>query len=184
VNVESKEHSSNGWTHSPNKPENFKQTFSARKLMVTDFRDRKRVMVVEFMQQRTTVTTEVYCETLKKLHMAIQNKRRGMLTSGLVLIHDNERPHTAAGTRALRDHFNLESFGHPLYSPDLAPSDYHLFTYQKNLLESQRFNNNEEFTEGVKTWLSSQAADFFDTGIQKLIPRYKSLNSGDDDVEK
>jgi hypothetical protein len=24
--------------------------------------------------------------------------------------------------------------------------------------------------EGVETWLSSQAADFFDTGIQKLIP--------------
>jgi hypothetical protein len=24
-----------------------------------------------------------------------------------------------------------------------------------------------------KTWLSSQAADFFDTGIQKLIPQYE-----------
>jgi hypothetical protein len=24
--------------------------------------------------------------------------------------------------------------------------------------------------EGVKTWLSSQAADFFDTGIQNLFP--------------
>jgi hypothetical protein len=24
--------------------------------------------------------------------------------------------------------------------------------------------------EGVKMWLSSQAAEFFDTGIQKLIP--------------
>jgi hypothetical protein len=34
--------------------------------------------------------------------------------------------------------------------------------------------------EGVKTWLSSQAADFFNTGIQELIPRYKCLNSGGD----
>jgi hypothetical protein len=33
--------------------------------------------------------------------------------------------------------------------------------------------------EGVKTWLSSMAADLFDTGIQKLIPWYdKCLNSG------
>jgi hypothetical protein len=39
--------------------------------------------------------------------------------------------------------------------------------------------------EGVKTWMSSQAAVFFDTGIQKLIPRYyKPLNSGSDYVEK
>jgi hypothetical protein len=51
-------------------------------------------------------------------------------------------------------------------------------------LVSQRFNNNEELMECVNTWLSSQAADFFDTGIQKLIPRYKCLNSGSDYVEK
>jgi hypothetical protein len=54
---------------------------------------------------------------------------------------------------------------HPPYSPDLDPSDYHLFTYLKNWLGSQSLNNNVELVEG-----SSQAADFFDTGIQKLIP--------------
>jgi hypothetical protein len=35
---------------------------------------------------------------------------------------------------------------------------------------SQLFNNNGELMEGVKMWLSSMAAEFFDTGIQKLIP--------------
>jgi hypothetical protein len=73
-------------------------------------------------------------------------------------------------------------FDHPPYSPDLAPSDYHLFTYLKNWLRSQRFNNNEEFMEGVKTWLSSQAADLFD--IRKLISRYKCLHSDGDYFEK
>jgi histone-lysine N-methyltransferase SETMAR len=68
------------------------------------------------------------------------------------------------------EHFNWVLFDHPPYSPDIAPSDYYLFTYLKNWLGSQRFNNNEELAEGVKTWLSSQAAGFFDTGIQKLIP--------------
>jgi hypothetical protein len=38
--------------------------------------------------------------------------------------------------------------------------------------------------EGVKTWLISQDADFSDTGIQNLFPRYKCLSSGDDCVEK
>jgi hypothetical protein len=47
------------------------------------------------------------------------------------------------------------------------------------------FNNNEELMEGVKTWLSSMAAGFSETGIRKLIPRYdKCLNSGSDYVEK
>jgi hypothetical protein len=39
--------------------------------------------------------------------------------------------------------------------------------------------------EGVKMWLSSQAADFFDAGIQKFIPQYdKCFNSSDDYIEK
>jgi hypothetical protein len=108
-----------------------------------------------------------------------------MLTYGVVL-HDNARTHIAARARALLDLFNWELFDHSSYSPDLAPSDYHLFTRTclKNWLESQRFSNNEELMEVVKTWLSSQAADFFDTGVQMHIPRYKCLNSGDDCVEK
>jgi hypothetical protein len=60
--------------------------------------------------------------------------------------------------------FSWELFGHPPYNPDLSPSDYHLFTYMKNWSRSQRFNSNEELMEGVKTWLSSQAADFFNKG--------------------
>jgi hypothetical protein len=52
-------------------------------------------------------------------------------------------------------------------------------------LRSQRFNNDEELMEGLNRWLSSQVADFFDKGIQKLIPQYdKHLNSSSDYVEK
>jgi hypothetical protein len=49
----------------------------------------------------------------------------------------------------------------------------------------QSFNSNEEVMEGAKICLSSQVPDFFDTGIQKLIPPYdKCLISGGDYVEK
>jgi hypothetical protein len=86
----------------------------------------------------------------------------------------------------LLEHSNWELFDNPPHSPDRTPSDYHLFTWLKNWLGSQHFNNNEELMEGARAWLSSRAADFFDTGIlvQKLIPRYKCLNSGDDYVQK
>jgi hypothetical protein len=102
----------------------------------------------------------------------IQNKRYGMLTFSvlIVLLHDSMHPHTVARARALRERFNWELFGHPSHSPDLTLSDYHLFTYLKNCLGSQCSNNNEELMEDVKTWLNSQASDFFDTGIQNLFP--------------
>jgi hypothetical protein len=45
--------------------------------------------------------------------------------------------------------------------------------------------HNEESMEGVKTWLNSQAANFFHTVIQLLIPRYEKCHSlGGDYVEK
>jgi transposase len=77
-----------------------------------------------------------------------------MVTSGVVLLHDNACPHTVARTRGLLEHFNWELFDHPSYSPDLASCDYSLFTCLKNWLRSQRFNNNEELIEGVKPQLS------------------------------
>jgi histone-lysine N-methyltransferase SETMAR len=129
------------------------------------------VVTVEVMQQGITTMPEVYYETLIKLLGANKKKRCGMLTYGVVLLHDNAHPHasTADRTRALLEHFNWELSDHPPYSPNLAPSDYPLFTYLKNWLGSQRFSKNEELKEGVRTWLRSQAADFFDTGIQKVI---------------
>jgi hypothetical protein len=79
-----------------------------------------------------------------------------MLTYGVlvVLLHDNARPHTAARTRPLLEHFNWELFDHIPYSTGLAPSDYHLLTYLINWLRSWRFNNNVKSMEGVKMWLS------------------------------
>jgi transposase len=131
--------------------------------------------MVAFMQQETTITSEVFCETPKEPRMAIENQRRGLL------LHDNVRQHIAARTRALLEHFNCDLFDHPPYSPDLAPSHYHL----KNWFGSQRFNNNEEAMEGVETRIRSQAADFFAVGTQKLISQEdKCLNSGGDYVHK
>jgi transposase len=121
----------------------------------------------------------------KKLRRAIQNKSRGMQTSGVVLLHDNARPHarTAARTRALLEHFNWELFVHPPHSPDFSPSDYRLLIYLKNWLRSQRFNNNEEFIEGVKTWLRLQTSltqaykSLFPGNIRASIPAVTTLRS-------
>lgn len=185
-NPETKEQSKQ-WMHtaSPSKPKKFKHSLTKRKTMATVFWDHKGVLLVDFMEPRTTITKEVYCETLRRLRRAIQNKRRGMLSSGVVLIHDNARPHSANMTKDLLKKFKWEVFEHPPYSPDLAPSDYHLFRELKSWLGGQRFATNEELQDAVKTYLSSLAATFFEEGIEKLVSRYdKCLNRFGDYVEK
>ena len=116
-----------GWP----KRKKFKQTFSTRKIMCTVFWDRQGVLLVEFLPQGTTINSAVYCETLKKLRRAIQNKSRGMLSSTILMLHDNARPHSAAQTQDFITSFKWEQMDHPPYSPDTAPSDYHLFLHLK-----------------------------------------------------
>jgi hypothetical protein len=93
-----------------------------------------------------------------------------MLKSGLVFLLDNALPHTAAHTQALLEHFHWELFDHLSYSSDLAPVDYHLFTYLKNWLRSQYFSSNEELMEGVTAWLRSQVANFLTQAYKILFP--------------
>ncbi|KAJ4425723.1 hypothetical protein ANN_27919 [Periplaneta americana] len=167
------------WHHhsSPKKSRKLKQTLSTQKVMATVFWDRKGVLLLDFMPKGTTINANCYCETLRKLRRAIQNKRRGILSRGVVLLHDNARPHIAASTRELLDQFGWEIFDHPPYSPDLAPSDFHLFTKLKDFLGGTRFGSDEELKKTVKTWLNELAAEEYNTRILKLVNRYdKCLN--------
>jgi hypothetical protein len=81
------------------------------------------VLIVEFMQYGNTIASDVHCETVKLLCMSMQNKWRGMLTSGAVFLHNNARAHTATRTQTLLDYFKWMLFDHLLYSPDLAPGE-------------------------------------------------------------
>ena len=77
-----------------------------------------------------------------KLHCTIQNKQRGMLSRGVVMIHDNTCLHTAIQNLIMT--FGWEQFDHPPYSPDLAPSDFHLFLHLKSFLAGWRLHEDSE----------------------------------------
>jgi len=135
--------------------------------------------------QGTTINSAVYCETLKKLRRAIQNKRRGTLSATILLLHNNAWPHSAAQTQDLITSFKWEQMDHPPYSPDLAPSDYHLFLDPKKFLGGKRFGDDNDLKDAVQKWLTSQVASFYVEGIQKLVPCYeKCFNNGSEYVEK
>ncbi|UYV69385.1 hypothetical protein LAZ67_6003399 [Cordylochernes scorpioides] len=98
----------------------------------------KGLLLCDFMRRGITIHSNRYCETLKQLRRAIQNKRRGMLTKGVRFHHDNARPHTDCQTTALNEEFGWELVSHPSYCPDVAASDFHLFPeLKKNLGRTQ-----------------------------------------------
>ncbi|GBM42469.1 hypothetical protein AVEN_79993-1 [Araneus ventricosus] len=108
-----------------------------------------------------------------------------MLSSGIVLLYDNARPHNAVATTILLQSSGLEVSDHPPYSPDLDPSDFHLFAHMKRCLGRQNFATDNELQTSVQNWLKTQAVAFNDEVIGKLLPRYdKYMNRNDDYVEK
>lgn len=73
---------------------------------------------------------------------------------------------------------------HPPYSPDLAPSDYHLFP---NLKKTPPWTEifDDELKSATEEWLKGQSELFYFTGIEKLRDRYKlCIDKGGDYVEK
>ncbi|GBM90647.1 Histone-lysine N-methyltransferase SETMAR [Araneus ventricosus] len=186
ANAETKQQSMAwGHTDSPTRLRKALQTLSARKLMVTVFWDAQGILLIEVMTRGTTINSVVYCRKLKKLKRAIQNKRRGLLSSGVVLLHDNARPHTPVRTGQVLRKFKWDVFQHSPYNPDMAPSDFHLFTAMKRWLGGQHFADDEELKNAVTHWLKSQTAAFYAEGVGKLVKRYdKCLNNGGDYVEK
>jgi hypothetical protein len=60
-----------------------------------------------------------------------------------------------------------------------------VFLHLKRFLAGKKFDSGVELKKSVETWLTSQAAHFYEQGIQTLVPRYdKRLNVGSDYVEK
>jgi hypothetical protein len=101
------------------------------------------------------------------------------------MLHDNACQHTAAAMQDLIMTFGWEQFDHPPYSPDLAPSDFHVFLHLKTFLGGQLFHDDSEVKEAVNTLFALQAASFNDAGIHKLVPRYdKCHNNSGNYVEK
>ncbi|GFX44194.1 histone-lysine N-methyltransferase SETMAR [Trichonephila clavipes] len=137
-----------------------KHILTPSKIMCTVFWDSKGILRIIFLKRGQTINAAVYCETLRKLRPAIQNKRRGFLSKGVVFLHDNVRPHIANGTKTLLRGFGRDVFDQPPHSPDLTPSDFHLFLHLKCFLAGKRFSNDKELKENVSNWLKTQAATF------------------------
>ena len=107
------------------------------------------------------------------------------MSRGLCLIHDNARPHSTHVTRALLEKFKWNILNNPPYSAEFAPSDFHLFLHLKKRFAGKKFDEDDEVQEESMTWFKGQAADFYDSGIQKLVPRLdKCLDNAGDYVEK
>jgi hypothetical protein len=84
------------WKHSSSLSiKNFKVTPSTGKVMLTVFWDSQGVELGHFQKHSKNMNSASYCEILLKLRSAVRRERPDQVARGVLLRHDNARPHTA-----------------------------------------------------------------------------------------
>ena len=68
-----------------------------------------------------------------------------------------------------------EVLSHPPYSPDLSPSDYHLFPSLQNSLNGKKFTSDEDVKEYLEQFFAKKDHKFFQDGIMTLAERWQKV---------
>ena len=166
-------------------PIKFKSERSVKKVRATVFWDSEGVVLVDFLEGKKTVTRAYYVEVLRKLRAKLAKKHPGKLHRGILFHHDNAPAHSSRIVRDVLREFRWELLPHPLYSPDLASSDFFLFPKLKEHLKGVYFNDINKAKQAAKTWLTKWSADYFKNGIKGWKHRLeKCIDLDGDSVEK
>jgi hypothetical protein len=92
------------------------------------FWDCQGVLLMDYLPTGKTITGEYYATLIGRLRLAIKEKRRGMISHGVSFLHDNAPAHTSHLAKSSIRDASFDLLNHPPYSPDIAPSDYHIFS--------------------------------------------------------
>ena len=116
--------------------------------MITVFWD-IGVILVDVKSRCETINSNAYIKTLQKLKQRYRRMRPNRNSGGMLIQHDNARPHTSLRTQEAITKFGWTVLPHCPYSHDLAPSDFHLFGPLKNALRGTMFEDDESVIRAV-----------------------------------
>ena len=147
-----------------------------KKVMLCCWWDRTGIVYYELLKENETVNANRYCSQLDALNTEIQRKRPSLANrKGVIILHDNARPHVARQTVQKIAELGWETLPHPPYSPDIAPSDYHLFRSLQNFLDGNEYANYDGVKMAVEEYFASKNEDFFSRGLDKLPERWQTI---------
>jgi len=146
-----------------------------RKIMLCVWWDMFGVIHFELLGKGETITSELYCAQLDRLHSALAEKRPLLLKNGVIFHCDNARPHCSRVTsQKIRD-LGWTSLEHPPYSPDLAPTDFHLFRSLQHFLAGKAFETPEEIRSAMGEFFNGKTERFYRSGIEILPERWQAV---------
>jgi len=149
-------------------PKNFECKNPLEKLSPRFFWDQVGIIHIDYLPKDQTVNAEYYSSLLVQLKDILKEKRRGKLTKKVLSLHDNVPAHRALATQKKLAYLGFQCLDRPPFSPDLAPSDYHLFPGLKKQLKCRLFSSDVEVIATAESWLDGKISEFFFEGLTKV----------------
>ncbi|CAD6995312.1 unnamed protein product [Ceratitis capitata] len=138
--------------------------------------DWQGIIYYELLPSSQTLYSALCCQQLDRLKAALMQKRSSLINRGRIVFHqDNARRHTSLTTRSKFQALGWEVRIHPLYSTDLAPSNYDLFPYMANALNGEKLASREACENWVSELFAHSDAAFYERGISKLASRWQQV---------
>lgn len=139
---------------------------------------------MELLENGTAINLERSKETLNKQRQHICGGRPNRNMKDFSLLHDNARPHTSFRTREAIARMEWTLLSQPVQSPDLTPSDYHLFDPLKHELYGRHFADDNEWKQSLRDVLQCRGKEFHIAGIQSLNQRRQKCVENERDLVK
>jgi len=151
------------WRHSgSHRLQKFRVQKSAEKGLASIYWNKDGILLIDYLPKDQTINAEYYLSLLVQLKEILKEKYCGKVTKvGVLFLHDNTPTHRTLATQKKLAFLGFHYLDHPRCSPDLAPSDYHLFPELKKQLKGRHFLSDADVIAAAQTWLYGQHSDFF-----------------------
>jgi len=101
--------------------------------------------------------------------------RPDLLENGVLILHDNTRPHIDKVFRELLDRYSREVLPHPPYSPDMSPPNFDLSQKLKINMRGVRFSTLEDLYASVTRRVIQLNCSTGLTGTMDLPKRWDAV---------
>jgi len=130
--LESKRHTAEWKATGESRPKRLKTQMSACKVLASIFWSAHDILYVNCFQKRRTINSKYYMALLVRLKKEIAKKRPRMKKK-VLFYQDNAPCYKSIATITKLHDLHFELLHYSLYSLDMAPSDYYLFTDLKKI---------------------------------------------------
>ena len=132
-----------------------KKMINSPKMLLTVFWNPKGFLISNFLPPHQKFNSEYFInQILQPMYEKLSSKAE--FFGKIITLHfDNSKVHTSGKVQEYMNSHNMKRAVQPPYSPDIAPSDFFLFGYLKEILKGSKFETPEELKNGIDEILIS-----------------------------